>query len=449
MFGGEATEDGGTLASRRSRKRKKKPKDVPAGPKMTAASLRGRKDGKDAHNAMFTADAELDAAEKAQDDLIAQHDDEDSTDIGDLGNLSGAMLKAHRKELGLRKKKVWKEKKKKKRNRNPDLCFDVFELSRSDSFSECRLCLDPGALRGCCGGYYCNKCFYKTDFCPGCDTSVKSLVSLTNDAADKTKNTYGFMEFAALGRGFVAKIGVYVILLGVPAGIVYGFLFAPPATVHGYTCTGFMPSCEIELCSNFLSHIQSGTKFYDTSGQCDNGQDGHCVCSLGCVYDNYLYTHTRGHLGLDYCEKSLNTWSIVLQDHFDEGKWDPSQWSEVKNGQPSETCGGDSANASLVFQGEVVYRSATTIDLDVGYGATVEFRKWNKHEYVFWFCCFCSLLHQKLTLLLLLLLLLHYFLFCLGTPSCHTSLYHSTTATRLSLSLSLSFSLFLFTFHYF
>ena len=49
MFGGEATEDGGTLASRRSRKRKKKPKDVPAGPKMTAASLRGRKDGKDAH----------------------------------------------------------------------------------------------------------------------------------------------------------------------------------------------------------------------------------------------------------------------------------------------------------------------------------------------------------------------------------------------------------------
>jgi hypothetical protein len=269
---------------------------------------------------------------------------------------------------------VWKEKKKKKRNPNPDLCFDPYELQRSDSFSECRLCLDAGALRGCCGGYYCNKCFYKTEFCPGCDTSVKSLVSVTNDAADKTKNTYGFMEISALLRGFVAKIGVYLIVLGVPGGIVYGFLLAPPETVHGYTCTGFMPSCEIELCSNFLSHVQKGTKYYDSSGDCTNGKNGHCVCSLGCVYDNYLYTHTRGQLGLDYCESSLNTWSIVLQDHFDEGVWDPSQWSEVKNGAVSEICGGDSANASLVFQGEVVYRSATTIDLDVGYGATVEFR---------------------------------------------------------------------------
>lgn len=63
-----------------------------------------------------------------------------------------------------------------------------------------------------------------------------------------------------------------------------------------------------------------------------------------------------------------------MQDHFDEGSFDPIGWSEIKNARPSTLCNADSANASLVFQGEVVYRSATTIDLNVEYGAKVEFR---------------------------------------------------------------------------
>jgi hypothetical protein len=229
-------DDGGsTLASRRNRK-KRKNKTNPADEKrITAASLRGRKDGKDAHQAELFA-SQLDLTNPEEDD------EESSTDIGDLSHLSGAMLKAHRKELASRKKKVWKKKKKKKRDPDPNLVFDPFELKRSESFSECRLCIDPGALRGCCGGYYCNKCFYKTDFCPGCDTSLKSLVMATNDSLDPTKNTYSFMEFTSLFRGFIAKIGVYSIVLGVPFSIVYGFLLEPPKTLHGYTCSGFMPS---------------------------------------------------------------------------------------------------------------------------------------------------------------------------------------------------------------
>ena len=349
---------------------------------FNSASLRGRKDGIRAHDAQMVSAAQLIAAnggpvEAGELQLINTNDEDDeenSTDI-DIQQLSGAMLKAHRKELANRKSKVWKKKRKKKRNPNPDLCFDPFELSRSDSFSECRLCLEPGALRGCCGGYYCNKCFYKTDFCPGCDTSVKSLVTVTNDSADPTKNTYGFMEVVPLLRGCLAKIGVYAVVLGVPFSIFYGFITIPPDTVHGYKCSGFMPICEIELCSNFFSHINGlGTKYYDPTGNCNNGHDGHCVCSLGCVYDQYLYTRTNGFLGLDYCENSLNTWSIVMQDHFDDGVWNPKGWSEIKNGQPSTLCSSDSANASLLFQGEVVYRSATTVGLDVSYGAKVEFR---------------------------------------------------------------------------
>ena len=369
------TNGASTLASRRNRsKRKQQPTHT--GPKMTAASLRGRKDGQDAHNAQVVTHAQLAAANGGPIEILEIQDieEESDEDIGDLSHLSGAMLKAHRKELLSRKKKVFVAKKKKKRNPDPDLCFDPFELKRSDSFSECRLCLEPGALRGCCGGYYCNKCFYKTDYCPGCDTSVKSLVTATNESADPTKNTYGFMEFTSLLRGCVAKIGVYAIVLGVPIFIYYGFIVAPPTTVHGYTCSGYFPTCEIELCSNFLSHLEHGTNYYDATGQCQNGYKGHCVCSLGCVYDTYLYTRTGGHLGLDYCTQSLNTWSIVAQDHFDEGDWDPLIWSQIKNGRPSTLCSADSANASLIFQGEVVYRSATTIDLNVPYGAKVEFR---------------------------------------------------------------------------
>ena len=339
---------------------------------MTAASLRGRKDGNDAHHAQHASQAQ--AAPTRSEDDNDDDDDDDDEDIGDLTHLSGAMLKAHKKELKSRKKKVWKAKKKKKRNPDPDLVFDPFELKRSESFSECRLCLEPGVLRGCCGGYYCNKCFYRTDFCPGCDTSVKSLKNISDDANDQTKNTYGFMEFKSLLRGLIAKIGVYTLVLGVPTSIYYGFFSVPPTTVHGYTCSGFMPVCEIELCSNFLSHLDNGTSYYDSSGQCNNGYNGHCVCSLGCVYDTYLYTRTQGHLGLDYCSKSFNTWSIVMQDHFDDGDWDPTEWTEIKNGVPSTLCNADSANSSLIFQGEVVYRSATSKELNVAYGANVEFR---------------------------------------------------------------------------
>jgi hypothetical protein len=32
-------------------------------------------------------------------------------------------------------------------------------INRSDSVQECRLCLEPGIERRCCGNYYCNICY--------------------------------------------------------------------------------------------------------------------------------------------------------------------------------------------------------------------------------------------------------------------------------------------------
>ena len=349
--------------------------------RITAASLRGRKDGNDATGqARMVMPHQLAAANGGPIEVPGERDEEvvsvdDSLDIGDTTLLSGAMLKAHKKQLKARRKKVRKKKKKHRRDPDPDLVFDPYQLKKSDSFSECRLCLDPGQLRGCCGQYYCNKCFYKTEFCPGCDTSIKSLVMLSDDANDRTKNSYGYMEVGSLFRGFVAKVLAYAVVLGGPAGLAYGFLFYPSETLHGYQCTGFMPNCEVELCSNFRSHLDGhGTYYYDKTGACDNGLPGECVCSLGCVYDEHLYSRTRGALGLDYCKEKFNSWSVVMQDHFDQATWDPTGWSDIKNAKPLTYCRSSSGNASLVFRGEVVYRRATTVELDVRNGARVEFR---------------------------------------------------------------------------
>ncbi len=199
---------------------------------------------------------------------------------------------------------------------------------------------------------------------------------MVSDAAnDPTKNSYGFMEMPSLFKGFLAKILVYAVVIGGPSGLVYGFWFYPPETIHGYKCTGFLPKCEVEICSNFRSHVDGhGTFYYDKTGACDNGLDGECVCSLGCVYDEHLYARTRGALGLDYCKQSFNSWSVVMQDHFDQPAWGVTGWSDIKNAEPSTYCRSSSGNASLVFRGEVVYRRATTVELDVRNGARVEFR---------------------------------------------------------------------------
>ena len=91
---------------------------------FNSASLRGRKDGIRAHDAQMVSAAQLIAAnggpvEAGELQLINTNDDDDeenSTDI-DIQQLSGAMLKAHRKELANRKSKVWKKKRKKKRKK--------------------------------------------------------------------------------------------------------------------------------------------------------------------------------------------------------------------------------------------------------------------------------------------------------------------------------------------
>ena len=130
------------------------------------SQLRGRSDGKDATGqARMVTAHQLAAANGGpientdMDDDDNGEDEESSTDIGDTQLLSGAMLKAHKRNLKARKKKVHKKKRKHRRDPDPDLVFDPYQLRRSESFSECRLCLDPGQLRGCCGAYYCNKCF--------------------------------------------------------------------------------------------------------------------------------------------------------------------------------------------------------------------------------------------------------------------------------------------------
>ena len=50
---------------------------------------------------------------------------------------------------------------------------------------ECRVCLEPGLKRKCCGNYFCDDCYYALPACRTCDAYVgrKSLNPPINAAA--------------------------------------------------------------------------------------------------------------------------------------------------------------------------------------------------------------------------------------------------------------------------
>ena len=74
-------------------------------------------------------------------------------------DLNMKSMSKHMQRLIKDKEKKQKKKRKKKKKqvvkrRELMLFFDPKALTRSDSFNECRLCLDPGVLRTCCGNFY-------------------------------------------------------------------------------------------------------------------------------------------------------------------------------------------------------------------------------------------------------------------------------------------------------
>ena len=310
----------------------------------------------------------------------------------------GAGLKVPRSlqsaKKGAKHKKEKKARKKKKkepavRKRELKLYYDPRELARSESFNECRLCLDPGVLRTCCGNFYCNKCFYRGTLCPSCGTDVNAMVSISKDDTDPSKNQYGFMPLHILAKGLFAKALVYGVLLGIPIMLLYGFIGKPIETIHGFQCHGIFPSCDLELCTDFHTHVYNHTRWHNkTEGWCTKGTT-HCLCSLACIYDPILYSRTEGRLGADYCAPTFNSWAIAMQDHFDKplftGKVLDSgrreqmpttaeRWELIDNGVDETFCKAWSGNGSLVFGGEVVHRKIITAPMDLRYGVRVEYR---------------------------------------------------------------------------
>lgn len=51
----------------------------------------------------------------------------------------------------------------------------VYQLKVVSENEECRVCLEPGLKRPCCGNYYCDKCYYMTSTCRSCETPVGNL----------------------------------------------------------------------------------------------------------------------------------------------------------------------------------------------------------------------------------------------------------------------------------
>ena len=326
--------------------------------------------------------------EMAHNNQVVDDADEEKDDM-DMSRVPTSLVKLEKKKKKKkRKKKVQTKAKVKKRELL--LYFDPKQMLRSDSFNECRLCLDPGVLRACCGNFYCNKCFYRGNLCPSCSADVNALVSASADDTDPSKNQYGFMPLHILVRGLLAKMLVYGVLLGIPVMLLYGFVGEPIETIHGFQCHGIFPSCDLELCTDFHSHVYNNTRWHNrTEGWCKPGQTTHCVCSLACVFDPILYSKTDGRLGADFCTPTFNSWVIANQDHFDrplytglvldngrrEEQPDTShRWELIDNGVDMTFCNSWSGNASLVFGGEVVNRKVITAPCDLRYGARVDYR---------------------------------------------------------------------------
>ena len=109
---------------------------------------------------------------------------------------------------------------------------------------ECRICLNPGVRRKCCGGCICDNCYNKKTHCPACGKSAAK-----RGLASFSLNDPGLWPVLC---GWCLTAWVLGLVVGAGFLIVY-VERKDMRTLHGYTCYGFLPRCDRLECIELYS----------------------------------------------------------------------------------------------------------------------------------------------------------------------------------------------------
>lgn len=122
----------------------------------------------------------------------------------------------------------------------------TYQLKIFSEHEECRVCLDPGLKRRCCGNYYCDDCFYKSPTCRSCGTPVSK-------ARETSTNYFEFNDTMLVSVLIGWSVTVFVALISITflAVVIFAETSAPVG-ISDYTCYGFFRDCGISGKLNYL-----------------------------------------------------------------------------------------------------------------------------------------------------------------------------------------------------
>lgn len=253
----------------------------------------------------------------------------------------------------------------------------TYQLKIFSEHEECRVCLDPGMLRRCCGNYYCDDCYYKAPTCRSCGALVGNIKEerLMNQLFDPA---YAFSILLGWGLTIFLVAALLSFVL-----VIVSVEVSAPKGVNDYICYGFFRKCNIDLCITMDYSIANGTNPLpplSSYERCDL-DSSYKVRSTACIYDQNLYHQSQNLLGYDLCLDEFNQGVYIFEDTFDywrnvsrqSNDMKSALWHDIVNGFSNSYCGSYSLGKSLSFRGDMI-RYAETQEMDVSSGGQIEAR---------------------------------------------------------------------------
>ena len=148
--------------------------------------------------------------------------------------------------------------------------------------NECRICLEKAFRRKCCKSYYCDKCFFRSKFCPGCDTPNDSKMK---KGAIKKPPTIPQILLGWLVT--LTTLGIVVVSCGL---FIHSYLHHP-VTIYGQRCWGWLPQCNLLHCIDLSDRFADGPDAIADWKHCTINSTAK-IYGQTCLYDPALYFQT-------------------------------------------------------------------------------------------------------------------------------------------------------------
>jgi hypothetical protein len=156
----------------------------------------------------------------------------------------------------------------------------TFTVVTFSEHEECRVCLEPGLKRRCCGHYYCDDCYYSVDKCRSCQTKVGVRgIGYSNRA-----------EWVAVLLGWMSSF-LFVLVMCAFAATLGASESLTPQGISDYSCDGFFRKCSVSVCVDLKEDVANGTSSLPpihTWQPCELSSTVKMI-SYGCIFDTTLF----------------------------------------------------------------------------------------------------------------------------------------------------------------